>query len=96
MTISLYTPHHAYIMCVGNWLQKVLSDMMGKATGNQTLADKKVFLYSAVSWWAAGTGLNYCTIEIQRQLTLESALTINLVLENTDTEKALCYGPHLS
>ena len=25
--------------------------MMGKATGNQTLADMKVFLYSAVSWW---------------------------------------------
>ena len=35
-----------------DWLQKVLSDMMGKATGNQTLADKKVFLYSAVSWRA--------------------------------------------
>ena len=48
-------------MYIGNWLQKVLSDMMGKATGNQTLADKKVFLYSAVSWWAAGTELNYCT-----------------------------------
>ena len=28
--------------------------MMGKATRNQTLADMKVFLYSAVSWWAGG------------------------------------------
>ena len=26
--------------------------MMGKATGNQTLADMKLFLYSAVSQWA--------------------------------------------
>ena len=54
-------------MFVGIWLQKVLSDMMGKATGNQTLADKKVFLYSAVSWWAASTRMDYCTIEIQCQ-----------------------------
>ena len=83
-------------MCVGNWLQKVLSDMMGKATGNQTLADKKVFLYSAVSWWAAGTGLNYCTIEIQRQLTLESALTILIWSWKIQTQRKLCAMVHTS
>ena len=50
------------LLCsIGIWFQKVLSDMKGKATGNQTLADAKVFLYSAVSWSAAGTGLDYCT-----------------------------------
>ena len=49
-----YICHFTLYTYLGIWLQKVLSDMMGKATGNQTLADKKVFLYSAVSWWAGG------------------------------------------
>ena len=55
-----YICHFTLYTYLGIWLQKVLSDMMGKATGNQTLADAKVFLYSAVSWSAAGTGLDYC------------------------------------
>ena len=59
-------------MYIGIWLQKVLSDMVGKATGNQTLADKKVFLYSAVSWWAAATELNYCTALTSNTRTLHS------------------------
>lgn len=34
---------------IGNWANKVLGDMKGKASENQTLKDEKLFLYSAVS-----------------------------------------------
>ena len=40
----------ATILNTGNWLHKLLSDMNGKATGNESFTDIKVFLYSAVSW----------------------------------------------
>ena len=39
----------ATILNTGNWLHKLLSDMNGKATGNESFTDIKVFLYSAVS-----------------------------------------------
>ena len=55
--------------------------MMGKATGNQTLADAKVFLYSAVSWWAAGTGLDYCTAYVGRHSKCSARQDV-LVLDN--------------
>ena len=36
---------------IGMWLQKILTDMKNKVnpSGNQTLEDMKLFLYSAVS-----------------------------------------------
>ena len=47
--VALHCSVPATILHTGNWLQKILSDMMGKSTGNESFTDIKVFLYSAVS-----------------------------------------------
>jgi len=47
--VALHCSVSATILHTGNWLQKILSDMMGKSTEKESFADIKVFLYSAVS-----------------------------------------------
>ena len=47
-TLSLrYNTHEKQRITAGNWTQKVLRDMKGKAFGNEAYNDSKLYLYSA-------------------------------------------------
>ena len=43
----LYNTHEKQRITAGNWTQKVLGDMKGKASGEEPYKDSKLFLYSA-------------------------------------------------
>ena len=51
--LSVYTLHHMFNtlekkrLVAGEWVGKILTDMQGKANGDQLLNDSKLFLYSA-------------------------------------------------